>query len=130
MSHTDLRTRIESYISNNWSDTDVEFENVPFDVSKHNEYISVYLREGQSEQFSLGTTGSYTTPGAIIISVFVKKDTGTARCRQIADAVSDMFRGLKLGSIVFYVPQGSPINSNTVFFQFNVTVPFYAFYDI
>ena len=130
MSHESLRQDIETLLKTNWSRTQIEFENVPFDDTKVDEYISIYIREGSSEQSSLGTSGQYKITGVVIISIFTDSGIGTKDSRAMADAVSNIFRGVKLGSILFQTPNGQPIRNTSGYFQFNVTVPFYAYFSI
>lgn len=130
MSFSSLRATVETHFSNNWSHTAVEYENVPIDLAKIDEYVSLTILEGESRQVSLGPSGEYTVPGFVVVSIFTKRDIGTARSRQLSDHVANIFRGLKIDTVLFYVPKGITVHNKTSYFQCNVSAPFIAYFNI
>jgi hypothetical protein len=130
MSFSSLRATIETLFSTNWTHTSVEYDNVPIDLEGVNEYVSLAILEGESVQTSLGTDGEYKIPGFVVISVFTQREVGTVRSRVLSDYVATIFRGVKIDTVLFSVPKGSRIHNKTNYFQYNVTVPFTAYFSI
>ena len=130
MSFSSLRSTIEAHFSTNWGHTKVEYENVPINLDNVEEYVSLTILEGESRQTTLGPDGDYNIPGFVVISVFTKRDIGTLRPRQLADYAATIFRGLKINTVLFYVPRGAMIHNKTNYYQYNVTAPFSAYFNI
>lgn len=131
MSLEAIRQQIESFFATGWaSATDIKYENVDLDTSTLTEYVAIAIREGQSVQFSLGASGTYTSPGIVIISIFTRRSIGTKTARTLADQAAAIFRGDQTTAVRFRVPSGSVVQNNTDWFQYNITVPFYAYFNI
>lgn len=130
MSFATVRQTIETEFTNLWTSTAIAYENVSFDVSGLDEYVKVYIREGQAVQASLGSDGDFVLPGVAIIHIYTPKNTGTARARQLADLISVLFRAKKINSLQFAVPYGNMIPNDTDYYQYNVNCPFYAYFHI
>lgn len=110
--------------------TPVKYDNVDLDTSGMDEYIAVYVLSGEGVQASLGVAGDYILSGVLVIMIFTELGAGSQRPRAIADAMSDLFRGTKIGDIVFKVPSGSRVAFDGSYYQFNLTIPFYSFFKI
>ena len=130
MSFSSLRSTIESHFSNNWSHTPVEYDNVPLNLDNVKEYVSLVILETKSAQTSLGPDGEYTISGFVVVSIYTARGTGTNRSKQLADYVANIFRGVKIDSTLFFTPSGSKIHNRTAYFQFNITAPFSAYFNI
>lgn len=131
MSFRTIQQEIESGFAAEWGViTPVEYQNVQLDTSAVNEYVSLTIQEGDASQASLGESGDFVINGVVIIAVFTKRDIGTKRSKEIADLIADYFRAKKLTTVRFQVPRGVSVPNKTNWFQYNVTVPFYAYFSL
>ena len=118
------RVEIVTQISSNWTVTDVQFDNQPMPLG--DEYIRPVILDGDSNQISLGPTGLHRRVGVLIIQIFVLKDTGTKRTKELADMLSVLFKSVKLGDTQFESPTLVRVGQNQKYHQENFQVPFYV----
>lgn len=130
MSFDTIRQLIEGEISNSWVTTPVEYENIELDKDNLSEYISVNIVDNSAKQATLGENGSYIVVGVLIVSTFTPKGKGSSRSRVLADLLSEIFRAKKVGNITFKVPKGYRVRSDSSYYQYNVAIPFYAFFNL
>ena len=130
MSFSAIRVAIESHIASNWTQTPVQYENVDLDTKDMSEYISINVLSGESVQSSIGESGQYLTSGSLVIMIFTGIGSGSARAKTLADTLAGLFRGAKIGGVSFKVPSGNQVASTGSYYQFNLTVPFYSFFDM
>lgn len=130
MSFSSVRATIETHISDNWTATPVAYDNVDLDTSGLSEYISINLVEGDNVQATLGDIGTYQAVGVLVIMIFTDKGIGSSRARQLADQLSSLFRGSKIDGMTFKVPSAKRIIYGSDYFQYNLSIPFYAFFNM
>jgi hypothetical protein len=130
MSFDVVRQSVESEIKGNWLATPVEYENTELDKSNLNEYISVNIIDNSAKQATLGENGSYIIVGVVVVSIFTPNGIGSSRSRVLADGISNIFRAKKIGGLTFKVPKGYRVRSDSSYYQYNVAIPFYAFFNL
>lgn len=130
MSFDAVRSQVETFFNSAWSTTEIEFENVKLQTAALTSYVSIFIREGQSIQASLGANGTYNVPGVVMVQVFIKRDIGTKAAKDLADAVANIFRGKQTADVRFQIPYGAVVPNSSDWFQYNVVIPFYAYFDI
>ena len=117
------RSDIESFLNDNWSYTDIQFDNVSFNPG--DEYIRPTIFDGESSKISLGTYGAHRRVGVLIVQIFVKKNTGTSRSKVLADYLSGLFKDLKLSDIQFESPTLIRVGQTEGYHQENFQIPYY-----
>jgi hypothetical protein len=130
MSFAAVRATVETHIASNWTMTKVEFENAPLNTENLDEYISINIMDSEGVQASLGDSGQYQVSGVILAMVLTKRDIGTGRARVISDAVASLFRAAKIDNVMCRVPKGYRVRSDSDYYQFNVAIPFYAYFNL
>lgn len=123
MSYHAEKVAIETFFQNNWTATEVFFENT---VSKGlEEWVRLTILNGDSFQASMGDDPAFRYPGVVIVQIRIRKDKGSGRALALADLVDSLFRTLVLGNIRFKVPRldRGPIDEE--WFILNVSVDFY-----
>jgi len=100
--YQDERKDIESYLKTNFTTTAIKFDNADFDQRNIVEFIDVFIRPGQKIATTVGGSQiTYEARGQLVISIFVKKGTGTDRVRKIADDLQTLFLKKQIGSCTF-----------------------------
>jgi hypothetical protein len=89
--YTKVREIIETYISTNFTEVEVQFQNLPLSTKSPEEYINVSDDEIDAEVWT----------GLIIISIHTKRNNGTERSRYIAEQLSSLLDNKDLDGIVF-----------------------------
>lgn len=92
------RQLIESFLQNNFTLTEIAWDNIAFDEKSVKEYISCFIRSGRKTPISLGGNSiAYEANGQLVISIYTKKGEGSDRNREIADSLESLFLPLQLG---------------------------------
>jgi hypothetical protein len=125
MSLSQIQRDIETYFSNNWTETPVYYQNVAY--SEASEFIRLTILSGKRFQASLGNTvNTYRTPGVIIVQIFCPKNRGTTRALNISDLIITFLQSKVIGSVNLKTPFISFQNIVDSFYQVNMTCPFYV----
>lgn len=130
MSFSIVKSTIESHIASNWTETAVQYENVDLNTDSLNEYISIHVLSGEGVQATLGDIGEYKVTGVLVVIIFTELGTGSKRAKELADTMSDLFRGAKINDITFKVPSGTRVAFSGSYYQFNLSIPFYSFFNM
>lgn len=100
--YQDERKDIESYLKTNFTTTSIKFDNVDFDQRAVNEFVDVFIRPGRKIATTVGGSQiTYESRGQLVLSIFVKKGTGSDRARKIADDLQSLFLKQQIGSCTF-----------------------------
>lgn len=87
MQYDRAQSLLEQYVQDNWTDTALQFDNVPFNSDLYREYVRCSVVFGESVQRTV-TAGSYRQIGLLVLSVFTKPGEGSARSLELANALS------------------------------------------
>jgi len=118
------RVDVETEIQANWNETHVVYENE--ELKYADEYIRPAIIYGESNQVTLGPSGTHRRLGVLVIQIFVKENTGTRRIKFLADTLTPLFKSVKLGIIQFESPTLIRVGQNNGYYQENFQVPFYV----
>lgn len=110
--------------------TAVTFDDEEFDPEAEggNEWVRVTVRHRPSDPQTIGRTGNrrYDRVASVIVQIYtdVKTHPGRAQADARADAVKNIFEGIRLGGLVFYEADWREIGADGRWYQLNVEVPF------
>lgn len=112
MSFEDERHAIEGRFEDNYTSTDVKYENTPFKQPSEASWAALTILPGNGEQISLGTgsTGRLKRfAGIIQIDIYTKENVGTKTARNLADTIAAIFDSVQFskgssGTITTRVP--------------------------
>lgn len=128
--YQDIKTEIWQELNNQWNnETPIAWDNVEFSPTTGSEYISVFVDPADENPVSVGSQNLYRIIGELVIPVYTEQGIGTARNDELADKVSNIFRGKDLnGKIQFSgsVHNRVGITSSGGWYRSNVRVKFTA----
>jgi len=126
----DERVAIEKRLSDNWTTTDIAFDNVPYSPTSAN-YIALFILPASATQNEIqGTNSQIRYVGVITIQIFTATDIGSATALGYADTLSALFRNAQFnygtsGTITTRQPQIQRVGVVSGRFQINLSVPYY-----
>lgn len=123
MSFAQERQSIENRFKDNWTATDVAYDNVPFNPPTDSEWVRLNILNGDSACRAINKRVRHT--GIISVQIFAPVGTGTQTSREYADTVYSIFNNLRFDDIVTDVPSIVTIADDKVWLQTNITVPYY-----
>lgn len=121
--YTTIREKIETEISDNFTECVVKYENVELEDSTVKEYISVFERQSFGEAVSMDET-DFHYGGIIIINIFTELGSGTARARTIAQSLSDLLSSQDIDGLQTQEPELRPGEPNESWYQHNLLIPY------
>lgn len=129
MSFAGERQAIEKRLSDNWTTTPIQFDNVAFSAPADNTYVSLTIINGDADQIELGETPVHRHIGVITIQVFVPVENGTNTARSYADSLAAIFRNVQFsagssGTILCRSPNIVRVGVSNGLYQLNVAVPY------
>jgi hypothetical protein len=112
VSFEDERHAIEGRMEDNYSSTDVKFENVPFKQPSEDSWVALTILSGNGEQISIGTGSASRLKrfaGIIQIDIYTKENVGTKTAKDLADTIAAIFDSVQFsngssGTILTRVP--------------------------
>lgn len=126
MGFLSAQNAIEGLFHANWSHTVITHDGEILDVRNVSEWVRIAVREGKSNQASLGVTNPmFRYFGILFVQIFVRNNTGTGRARELADLVTPIFRSKIVNGIHYGVPEVSTVGPDEAWFQVNVSCEFY-----
>ena len=109
MSFNDERAAIEGRFASGYSNTPIQFEDIPF-AQPSTAWVALTILSGAGINTSIGGTRQVQRfAGIIQIDVYIPEDTGTKPARDIADLVDPIFNNAQFsfgssGTITTFVP--------------------------
>lgn len=113
-----------------WSETagglPVSFDNVEFDSTKHESYVTAIIEDGQSFRHGISTPGTVckTLVGVLSMQVFTPRLSGSAKARLYADDIAALFEGVVDNGVVYDVASIVRVGHEQSVYQVNVYIPF------
>lgn len=89
MKYDVVQQSLEEFVAANWPHTTVQYDNVAFNSDLYDEYVRCTVVFGDGDQRSV-TKGCYRVMGLLILTVFTKPATGTARLLELASLAANM----------------------------------------
>ena len=89
MKYDVVQQSLEEYVKANWSETEIQFDNVAFSSDLYTEFLRVNVRFGDSKSRTV-TKGCYRQTGILMLSVFTKPGTGSARQMALATTAANL----------------------------------------
>ena len=126
-----IRAKFAARLNTNLAGIDIEWENIFFDRSGKTEWVRVRLMPGETFNASMGRSKKTKSPGFFMLTIFVKRGTGTKRCGELADSISDIFRNWREVDGSFELDYGVPSqmgtdNDDENLYWRDIKVPFVA----
>ncbi len=126
MSFDTERQAFESRFDTNWSDTSIKWPNVKFTTKEHDEYVAYNNVTDISKEKSMGSDPVlYRYFGDIVIQIFVMPNSGAARALQLAELVSDIWRGALFSGITMMSTYTVTVGIVDGWYQLDVISPYY-----
>lgn len=142
MSHATLNQLVESRLASQWGvTTPIKYENVEFTQPSNGSWISVAVKESDSQKITLGSGAQYRrTIGTIFVEVFTPVGTGSVTARTYADSIKTIFRDYRVSGLhvregevfvkgeMYYTNSGTGVPATSQQYQVVVAFPFW--YDV
>lgn len=142
MSHATLNQLVESRLASQWgATTPIKYENVDFLPPVGSSWISVAVKESDSQKITLGSGAQYRrTIGTIFVEVFTPVGSGSGAARTYSDQVKTAFRDYRVSGLhvregeyfqvgeKYYTNSGTGVPATSQWFQAVVAFPFW--YDV
>jgi len=85
-----VQQSLEDFVTANWTETEVQYDNVAFNAELYREYLQCTIRFGPAAQRTLVREGCYRQIGLLILTAKVKPGTGTSRKLSLAATAAAM----------------------------------------
>jgi hypothetical protein len=131
--YADIREIIEKYFADNWTETTVDYDNVPFRVPARQAWVRLRIYDNFEDKPVIGQPYHRLT-GFLSFDVFAPLNTGSVQSRQITDSIIALFRNKTINGItlpwqsgiqVTRIGQRSDTNStNDAWYMTNITISF------
>ena len=122
----DIREAIEARLSDNWTSTDISWDNVPYTPEANTAFIRLMIDEVDSRQVSMADTPCHRIFGIIHIPIMVPVGTGTDTAKGYSDALGDIFRNADFSSIICRSPKTVRVGDVGEHYQFSWLCNFQA----
>ncbi len=119
-----LRESIETRMADNWSTTEVAYENVPF-TPPAGPWVRLQINLGEGG--SMGILGSAVTvrdQGVISLQVFVPEGQGSKAANDLVDALITIYEHQRFDGITTYTASPRAAGITNGWHQTNITIPF------
>lgn len=89
MKYDVVQQSLEEFIKANWTQTEIQYDNVAFNSDLYNEFLRCNVLFGDSASRTV-TKGCYRQTGILILSVFTKPAIGSARKMVLATIAANL----------------------------------------
>lgn len=142
MSHATLNQLVESRLASQWGvTTPIKYENVEFTQPIGGSWISVVVKESDSQKITLGSGAQVErTIGTIFVEIFTPVGAGSSIARGYVDTLKAIFRDYRVSGLhvyrgevfvkgeVYYTNSGTGVPATSQ--QYQVVVGFPFRYDV
>ena len=127
MTIAEISEVVESYFFNNWTQTPIAWENVPFNANVPAWVRFTNLPDMASAE-ELGEQGICIREGSIIIQVFTQAGKGSREGATLASDIEALFNLKDIGNVKFKSAYSinSGIDDTGNWFQHTVTCPYWT----
>ena len=129
MTLNEIDTAIINRFSIEYLLSDIQYENVPFDLDRDAEFVRLSVVKGDSGQASMGGGDGnfFKQEGVIFVQVFTPLGLGTSPANTLAESISGIWRNQQFNNIVCGAPDINHIGEVEGWFQINVACDFYVY---
>ena len=124
-----VRKIVENRAKNNWVDTEIAYQDIPYEVKKNTPYIALNILFGESENAGLGSMNNMQAPirenGVLLIEVHVPSNKGTDQVLSIAGNIRALYQNTDENGLAFYAGSINRIGESSDQLQYNVEIPFF-----
>ncbi len=89
MQYARAQQLLEEYVQSIWTDTAIQYDNVPFNSDLYKEYLRCSIIFGESVPRTV-PVGEYRQIGLLALTVYTRPGEGTARSLELATALSEL----------------------------------------
>ena len=93
------REDIETYLQDNWTDTPISWDDIPYTPIKGTSYIAPHVEPGEIVQVSIPT--GYRYYGVLAVDINCPRHNGTKTIRDHANSIVDMILTQPVSGITF-----------------------------
>lgn len=104
------------------------YPNAPGDPPTNQRWCRITPELGEQDLISFGAGNEYRQFGTLTVQIFDLPETGPNGCLEVADVITNVFRGAKVNGIVFKEPSTKTVDNEEkdAWFQVNVYVDFHV----
>lgn len=105
----------------------VAWENVKLDSNNKENFVEFFVKNGESNQVSVGTPGSnrFRHAGVVMAVLHAEQGLGKASALAVADSIAAIFRRSGTGSVSFLDPAVNFLGNEGSWLKVSVTCGFY-----
>ena len=122
----DIRQSIETRLADNWTATDISWDNIPYTPLPETPFIRLLINEVDAQQISMANIPCHRIIGIIHILVMVPIGTGTNTARGYVDSLADIFRNANFDGITCRSPKIVRVGDVGEYYQYSVLVNFWV----
>jgi hypothetical protein len=119
------RKIIETQLQDNWSETPIAFQDVPYKVNAAEEFVALNVLWSGSEGIALQTNGPIRDWGIAMIEVFAIPDEGSSRVLELCGDLRALFNEFVSGGLTFHTGSARRVGVMGDFLKYIVEIPFY-----
>jgi hypothetical protein len=117
------RETVETTLGDGFTEVPISWANIA--PKRVNEYVHPVIQSGKTSQITMGgVTKAYRRIGVVTFQIFVPKNSGTKRSREIGDLISGLFMGKQIDDIIFENVEFAHVGDVEESFQSNVVVTY------
>lgn len=125
MSYVSIEQTIQEHLQNNWTATEIEWQNAEYDPRLGVSFVRITILPGSERQVAMGgVLRQYRKDGVIFLSVFIPVNIGTREAWTHADNLVALYRGQEINGIIFRGTETNEVGEADGWFQVNVSIDF------
>jgi hypothetical protein len=125
MSAEYIRSKVATYFSQNYSATEIFYENHAIDTERTEGYTQVTLRLASKQQITFGDDPVMRRRGAVQIDIYVRAGLGSKESYETLDVAEALFTRKSLDGIEFGDVQTLPPQPVAGWHRLTLRCPFY-----
>lgn len=130
MSCDTVRSLIEGHLHDNWSTTDIAYQNVSYKPTIGTPFIQCNIMPAFGSQKDIGSLNNlFEFVGIISIGIFTPKDEGTKTGYDLATLLQTLFLRYDTGGLQCKIGHVKIVGENESWWHVNITIP-YTFDEI
>lgn len=98
MKYAEAQQSLEEFVKANWSECEIQYDNVAFNADLFTEYLRMTVVFGEGSARSV-TKGCYRQVGLLLLSAFTKPGIGAHRKLALATIAADMVRSVVVQAV-------------------------------
>ena len=119
------RELIENYVQDNWAETPVAYQDVPYKVMKSIDFVALNIIWSGSEVVGLQSDSPLREYGMVIFECFTAPNIGSETMLTLCGLAREVFNEKTLGALTFQTGTSRRIGVVGDFLKYMVEIPFY-----